>query len=61
MKRLKNRKWKDPRGGGVGLGPGCVRIVQVNSLAGAERGEEVGLLRDGDIERARSHGVFRPQ
>lgn len=56
MKRLKNRKWKDPRGGGVGLGPG-----EQTGWSGAERGEEVGLFRDGDTEKARLHGVFRPQ
>lgn len=29
--------------------------------SGAERGEEVGLVRAGDRERARLQGVFRPQ
>lgn len=38
MKRLKNRKWKDPRGGGVGLGPGYL-VVQVDRLAGVEQSE----------------------
>lgn len=38
VEMLKTRKWKDPGGGGVGLGPGCL-IVQVDRLAGVEQSE----------------------